>query len=65
VSPVLRGDVVVDAAGKDVGDVRSAVVSPAIGPIAIAMLRREVEPGARVQVRRGDALVDADVEALV
>lgn len=64
-APLQKGDTVVDAAGKDVGEVRSAVVSPAIGPIGIAMIRREVEPGARVQIRRGDALIDADVEALV
>jgi folate-binding protein YgfZ len=64
VAPLAKGDVVVDLAGKEVGEVRSAVVSPAIGPIAIAMIRREVEPGARVQVRRGDTLVDADVEAI-
>jgi folate-binding protein YgfZ len=63
-APLAKGDVVVDSSGKEVGDVRSAAVSPAIGPIAIAMIRREVEPGARVQVRRGDAIVDADVEAL-
>jgi folate-binding protein YgfZ len=64
VSPLAKGDVVLDSTGKEVGDVRSAAVSPAIGPIAIAMIRREVEPGSRVQVRNADALVDADVEAL-
>jgi len=64
VSPLAKGDVVVDSTGKEVGDVRSAVVSPALGPIAIAMIRREVEAGTRVQVRHADSLIDADVEAL-
>jgi folate-binding protein YgfZ len=64
VAPLAKGDVVVDSTGKEVGEVRSAVVSPAIGPIAIAMIRREVEPGARVQVRHAESLIDADVEAL-
>jgi folate-binding protein YgfZ len=33
---------------KAVGEVRSSVVSPRLGPIALAMLRHEVEPGAEV-----------------
>ena len=32
--------------GKDVGRVGSACVSPALGPIALAIVRREAEPGA-------------------
>ena len=36
------------AAGKEVGRVTSAGVSPAHGPIALAILRREVEPGDEV-----------------
>ena len=31
--------------GKEVGDVRSSAVLPESGPIAVAMVRREVEPG--------------------
>jgi folate-binding protein YgfZ len=34
-----------------VGDVRSSVVSPRLGPIAIAMLRHEVEPGTEITAR--------------
>lgn len=34
---------------RQVGDVRSSVVSPNRGPIAIAMVRREVEPGREVR----------------
>lgn len=42
---------VLDASGADVGDVRTAVVSPTRGPLAIAMVRREVEPGATITVQ--------------
>ena len=35
---------------RDLGLVGSAVISPAHGPIALAILRREAEPGAVVSV---------------
>lgn len=38
----------------EVGDVRSSVVSPRLGPIALAMVRREVAAGDEVVVRDGD-----------
>ena len=37
-----------DESGKSVGDVRSAVLSPRLGPIALAMVRREVATGATI-----------------
>lgn len=40
-----------DATGKAVGDVRSSVVSPRHGAIALAMVRREIEAGAQVTAR--------------
>ena len=40
-----------DAAGLQVGDVRSSVRSPRIGGIALAMIRREVEPGTSLVAR--------------
>lgn len=52
-TPVLLGD-------RKIGHVGTAVTSPRLGPIALAILRREAEPGATV--RAGD--VDADVVAL-
>lgn len=55
---------VLDATGKDVGDVRSTVVSPRLGPIAMAMIRREVAPGDRVQVVGSDGSIEASVVAL-
>ncbi|HYV96059.1 MAG TPA: glycine cleavage T C-terminal barrel domain-containing protein [Gemmatimonadaceae bacterium] len=39
---------------NEIGDVRSSVVSPRFGPIALAMLRREVSIGDEVFVRDGD-----------
>ena len=48
-APARHGDEVA-AAGRVVGTVGSACVSPALGPIALAILRREAEPGATVAV---------------
>jgi folate-binding protein YgfZ len=49
-----------DGATREVGRVGTAVVSPRLGPVALAILRREAEPGATV--RAGET--DADVVAL-
>jgi folate-binding protein YgfZ len=38
-----------DAAGKAVGEVRSGARSPRIGAIALAMVRREIEPGTELK----------------
>jgi folate-binding protein YgfZ len=46
---------------REVGRVGTAVVSPALGPIALAIVRREAEPGASVAV--GDGL-DAEIVEL-
>jgi tRNA-modifying protein YgfZ len=55
---------VVDATGKLVGDVRSTVISPRLGPIAIAMLRREVQEGDTVIVEGTDGPITAEVREL-
>ena len=47
---------------KEVGTVGSAALSPALGPIGLAILRREAEPGATVAV--GEDGVTAEVVAL-
>ena len=39
------GAQLIDESGNHVGDVRSAVASPRLGGIALAMVRREVSPG--------------------
>jgi folate-binding protein YgfZ len=41
--------------GAAVGDVRSVVRSPRLGPIALGMVRREVAPGAALEARWTDA----------
>lgn len=43
-----------DAAGAPVGDVRTAVHSPRLGDVALAMVRREASPGAAVEARWTD-----------
>jgi folate-binding protein YgfZ len=55
-----RGATLHDEAGTQVGDVRSAVRSPMLGGIALAMIRREVAPGATLVARWRDASVAAD-----
>ncbi len=55
---------VLDATGKLVGDVRSTVISPRLGPIAIAMLRREVSEGDTVLVAGADGPISAEVREL-
>ena len=46
---VPRGAVLTDAAGTEVGEVRSVGVSPRAGVVALAMVRREVVEGALLQ----------------
>ena len=53
-----------DGTGKVVGDVRSGVMSPRLGPIAIAMVRREVEGGATLKAKWGEGERNATVVAL-
>jgi tRNA-modifying protein YgfZ len=50
----------VRAGDKVVGTIGTAVLSPALGPLALAILRREAEPGGTVAV--GDGLVAQVVE---
>lgn len=47
---------------RDVGTLTTSVVSPRLGPIGLALVRREAEPGATVAV--GDGGVCAEVVAL-
>jgi folate-binding protein YgfZ len=57
-SPVSDGDEI-SLGDREVGRVGTAVLSPAQGPIALAIVRREAEPGARVDI--GGAAVGAEV----
>ena len=56
----------VTVAGRNVGRITSAAVSPALGvALGLGFLRREHwEPGTRVEVQSGDATLDAEVAAL-
>jgi tRNA-modifying protein YgfZ len=60
-SPLSRGATLLDANDKTVGDVRSAVVSPRLGHIALAMVRREVILGDVVRVVADGATSEARV----
>ncbi len=60
-TPANTGDVV-SAADREVGAVGSSCVSPAHGPIALVLLRREAEPGDTVSV--GPVANEAEVVAL-
>jgi folate-binding protein YgfZ len=60
--PVGAGDVV-RAGEREVGTVGTAVLSPARGPIALAILRREASPGDEVEVLTDGGPVTARVEA--
>jgi hypothetical protein len=51
VEPPATGARLFDAEGNDVGDVRSAVASPRLGGIALAMIRRDVGPGTPLVAR--------------
>jgi tRNA-modifying protein YgfZ len=51
--PVILGE-------RELGQIGTAVISPAYGPIALAILRREAEPGAIVRVGDG---IEATVTA--
>jgi folate-binding protein YgfZ len=61
-SAPAQGGEAVTVGEKEVGRVGSAAVSPALGPIGLAILRREAEPGATVTV--GEDGVTAEVVTL-
>lgn len=56
--PIERGATLL-LGEREVGSLGSAVVSPVLGPIGLALVRREAEPGARLAV--GDEGVEAVV----
>jgi folate-binding protein YgfZ len=62
--PPPTGAQLVDESGRPVGEVRTGVSSPRLGGIALAMVRREVEPGASLSARWDGAESRADVSAL-
>jgi len=61
--PAAKGDAVM-MGERELGTIGTAVVSPALGKIGLAILRREAEPGATVTVVSGDGHGDAEVVEL-
>lgn len=61
--PQMRAQLI-DHTDKVVGDVRSGADSPRLGPIALGMVRREVEPGTVLPVRWDGGEASATVVAL-
>jgi folate-binding protein YgfZ len=59
-----RGTPLLGSEGKEVGDIRSAVMSPRFGPIALAMIRRELNPGDTVNLAIGETQTRATLSAL-
>jgi folate-binding protein YgfZ len=49
---------------RDLGTIGTAVLSPALGPIALAVLRREAEPGTTVEVDGPAGSIAAEVVGL-
>ena len=58
------GTTLVDASGKEIGVVKSGAVSPRNGAIALAVVRREVEPGTHVTVTADESNAGATVVEL-
>lgn len=59
--PLPTGAQLVDDTGRAVGDVRTALLSPRLGNIALGMVRREVEPGATLDCRWAEGQADVTV----
>ena len=55
----------VQVEGREVGRVTSAVASPTLGrAVALAIVRREVDPGQRVAVVTDDGLLEGELAAV-
>ena len=63
VSP-KRGASLTTADAKECGEIRSSIVSPRFGPIALGMVRREVSAGDIVTVTDDETSARAEVTAL-
>jgi folate-binding protein YgfZ len=58
------GAELLDSEGKAVGSVRSVATSPRLGTIALAIVRREVEPGTQLSARWDGGSATAEVVSL-
>lgn len=61
VEPPPSKALLLDANDKPVGEVRSSALSPRLGAVALAMVRREVEPGAILRARWEGGEIQAEV----
>jgi tRNA-modifying protein YgfZ len=59
--PPPAGAELFDSSEKQVGEVRSSALSPRLGAVALAMVRREVEPGAVLRARWEGGELQAEV----
>ena len=59
-----RGAELTNLEGAACGDIRSSIVSPRFGPIALGLVRREVDAGAQVTTRVAGEVVHAEVATL-
>lgn len=59
--PPPHGALLFDKSEKQVGNVTSSALSPRRGAVALAMVRREVEPGALLRARWDDGELQAEV----
>ena len=59
-----RGAPISSADGRAIGEVRSVAVSPRLGGVALAMIRREIDPGASLSCGPPEAATTATVTAL-
>lgn len=57
-----KGAELVDETGKVIGDIRSVALSPRYGGVALAMVRREVQPGTTLQARWSGGECSVQVE---
>ena len=62
--PPAHGTALLDASGRQVGDVRSGTLSPRLGGIALAMVRREIAPGTTLRALGPDHESSVDVAEL-
>ena len=59
----LEAGAVVRLGERELGTIGTAVLSPARGPLALAILRREAEPGTEVEVGDGQRAVVEEIES--
>jgi folate-binding protein YgfZ len=57
-----KGAELVDETGKVIGEIRSVALSPRYGGVALAMVRREIQPGTTLQARWSDGECSVQIE---